>query len=82
MAHKPIRVFYSRLSQRFYASSHYRDDGNGLVTITGAKFDVTNDIASLVIEEKIEFKPALAVTDQVATSQPDKAQRDRKAAKS
>lgn len=56
---KPIRVFYSTLSGRFYASRAYRVDAAGLVTITGEKFDVTNDIGALVTKHQIEFSPAL-----------------------
>ena len=55
MAEKPIRVFWSGLSKRFYASSHYRIK-DGIVTITGKKYDVTDDIAHAVIEEEIEFR--------------------------
>lgn len=54
---KPIRVFYSELSQRFYASRSYRDEGGGNVTITGEKFDVTNDIAGLIAQHDITFQP-------------------------
>ncbi len=53
---KPIRIFFSPLSRRFYASRAYRDEGNGNVTITGEKFDVTNDIAGLIEQHKVEFK--------------------------
>lgn len=52
---KPIRVFFSGLSRRFYASSAYKDKGNGLVTITGAKFDVTNEIAALIEQHDVIF---------------------------
>ena len=52
---KPIRVFYSELSQRFYASRAYKQVKPGIVEITGQKFDVTDDIARLVIRHDIEF---------------------------
>jgi hypothetical protein len=52
---KPIRVFYSTLTRRFYASRHYREEGGGLVTTTGEKFDVTDDIARLVVKYGITF---------------------------
>lgn len=52
---KPIRVFYSPLSGRFYASRAYKEDGNGLVTITGQKYDVTDDIGGIITKHKIEF---------------------------
>jgi len=52
---KPIRVFYSKLSGRFYASRAYKQVKPGIVEITGQKFDVTDDIAEAVIDEKIVF---------------------------
>ena len=59
---KPIRVFYSELSGRFYASAHYRttrsEDGTyERVTITGQKFDVTDDIGAAVTKYDLEFTP-------------------------
>ena len=54
---KPIRVFWSPLSQRFYASRAYKQVKPGVVLITGEKFDVTDDIAKQIIENKIEFTP-------------------------
>lgn len=56
MAKKPIRVFYSPLSERFYASQYYRDEGNGLVTITGAKYDVTDELGALIETHGVTFK--------------------------
>lgn len=52
---KPIRVFFSELSRRFYATRAYRIDDNGLVTVTGEKFDVTNDIAELIERHGVTF---------------------------
>lgn len=52
---KPIRVFWSPLSQRFYASRAYKEDPRGFVTITGEQFDVTQDIAALVSKYDIVF---------------------------
>jgi hypothetical protein len=52
---KPIRVFWSDLGQRFYASDRYKEEG-GLITITGEKFDVTDQIAEAVLKHEIEFK--------------------------
>jgi len=51
---KPIKVFYSELSGRFYASRHYRQEGN-LTVITGEKFDVTSDIGYFVNKYNLEF---------------------------
>jgi hypothetical protein len=53
---KRIRVFWSPFSQRFYASRAYKEVKPGVVEITGEKFDVTNDIASHIIENKITFE--------------------------
>jgi hypothetical protein len=52
---KPIRVFFSPLSRRFYASRAYKEEAGGRVTITGEKFDVTNEIASLIEQNDIIF---------------------------
>jgi hypothetical protein len=65
---RPIRVFYSELSGRFYASQHYREVDRGCVgavegaerfyvVITGKKYDVTNDIAAAVVKHDLEFTP-------------------------
>ena len=56
MSRKPIRVFYSPLSGRFYASDRYREE-DGMVVITGKKYDVTNDIGAAVTEHDLEFTP-------------------------
>ena len=59
---KPSRVFYSELSGRFYASAHYTakpspDGTHEIVTITGEKFDVTDDIARAIKMQDLEFTP-------------------------
>ena len=53
---KPIRVFFSPLSRRFYATRAYTIDERGMVTVTGEKFDVTNDIAGLIEQHQVEFR--------------------------
>lgn len=60
---KPIRVFWSELSNRFYATQAYREEvkptDDGIlrtVTITGAKYDVTQDIASAIDKYGVTFK--------------------------
>lgn len=55
---KPIRVFYSVLSQRFYATCAYHIEPNGCVTVTGEQFDVTNDIGGAIERHGITFKRA------------------------
>ena len=55
-APKPIRVFFSELSRRFYATRAYKIDECGIVTVTGEKFDVTNDIAGLIDQHNVEFR--------------------------
>ena len=57
---KPIRVFYSVLTGRFYATRAYRIDNAGLVVVTGQKFDVTNDIAGLIEKHGVTFTPVQA----------------------
>lgn len=54
MPKSTIRVFYSPLSGRFYASQQYKIT-DGVVVVTGKKFDVTNDIGSAVTEHNLEF---------------------------
>ena len=66
-ARKPIRVFFSPLSHRFYATRTYDVESNGFVTCTGEKFDVTNDIAEMVNKYALEFverKPMEALKEQ------------------
>ena len=62
MASKPIRVFYSVLSQRFYATRAYREVQPGIVEVTGDKFDVTDDIAGIIQREGITFSPSEAAS--------------------
>jgi hypothetical protein len=52
---KPIRIFFSELSRRFYATHSYREDAGGIVTITGKKYDVTNEIAGLIEQHNVTF---------------------------
>ena len=53
---KPIKVFWSPLGQRFYASRAYKQfpsrmgDNKVLFQITGEKFDVTDDIADAIVK--------------------------------
>jgi hypothetical protein len=54
MPKKPIKVFWSELGGRFYASAHYKQEGNHVI-ITGEKFDVTNDIAAAIEKHEITF---------------------------
>lgn len=52
---KPIRIFFSELSRRFYATRAYRIEASGVVTVTGEKFDVTNEIAALIEKHDLTF---------------------------
>jgi hypothetical protein len=52
---KTIRIFWSPLSQRFYATRSYRDAGDGLVTVGSNNDDVTNDIVGLIKEHRISI---------------------------
>lgn len=56
MSDKPIRIFFSELTRRFYASAHYQIGKNGFTTITGKKYDVTNEIAGLIEQHNVEFQ--------------------------
>jgi hypothetical protein len=56
---KPIRVFFSELSHRFYATRAWQErtrNGKRYVVVTGEKFDVTNDIADLIATHGISFR--------------------------
>ena len=57
MPRKPIRVFYSVLSERFYATRAWKEIKPGIIEVTGDKFDVTDDIAAMVIKHGVEFSP-------------------------
>lgn len=56
---KPIRVFWSPLSEKFYASRAYKEIKPGVVEITGDKFDVTQDIAHAIVTHSVKFTPKL-----------------------
>jgi hypothetical protein len=68
---KPIRVFFSPFSRRFYATRAYRIDERGLVTVTGEKFDVTNDIAYLIEKHQVEFREIIQKETARWRSRPD-----------
>lgn len=51
---KPIRIFYSELSGRLYASQQYSIK-DGIATITGQKWDVTNDVGAIIERYELEF---------------------------
>lgn len=55
-ARKPIRVFWSPLTRRFYATRAWRECKPGVIECTGERFDVTNDIAGIIEQEQIEFR--------------------------
>lgn len=58
---KPIRVAYSTLTDRFFAFDKYKSEireGREIITVTGERYDVTQDIASAVVENQIEFSRA------------------------
>ena len=62
---KPIKVFYSVLTGRFFASQHYKPYASGIV-ITGAKYDVTDDIGAAVTRHSVTFKKIKAGTKEGA----------------
>lgn len=55
---QPIRVFFSPLSCRFYASRNYRlsPDGSIATVSETGRDDVTNDIAELIELHNIAFR--------------------------
>jgi hypothetical protein len=55
MSEKPIRVFYSPLTKHFYATQRWKDNSDGTITVTGKKYDVTQDVARAVIHYQVEF---------------------------
>jgi hypothetical protein len=62
MAHgklKPIRVFYSELTGRFYAARAWKvvecTDDKQRIEVTGEKFDVTDDIGAAVTKYDVVF---------------------------
>ena len=63
---KPIKIFFSPLTSRFYASRTYKQEGN-VFTITGEKFDVTNDIAELIVRHGIKFQVATLKDGEAAS---------------
>ena len=53
---KPIRIFYSELSGRLYASQHYKELSPGNFEVTGVKEDVTSQIGAIVHTYKLKFR--------------------------
>lgn len=71
----PIRVFFSPLTRRFYATRHWKvlklPGGKEIVECTGEKFDVTQDIAHIIVQEKLEFEPEASLpADAVEKTRP------------
>ena len=59
---KPIRVFYGQITGKFYATKHWTETidtekGTRHFRCTGKKYDVTQDIANIIVHEGIEFVP-------------------------
>lgn len=54
---KPIRLFWSPLTRRIYATRSWKEDVKGYVIVTGEKFDVTDDIGRIITEYNLEFTP-------------------------
>jgi hypothetical protein len=60
---KPIRVFYSPLTERFYATRTYRQIKPGVVRCDGRQDDVTNDIAEIILTHGVTFSVASETKD-------------------
>jgi hypothetical protein len=71
-ARKPIKVLFSPLSRRFYATRAYQVLTNGAVECTGERFDVTDDIADLIRRHEVSFSERK--TNQTAPPAPDPAE--------
>lgn len=52
---KPIRVFWSPLTERFFATRQYREIKPGVVEVSGQRDDVTDDIGGLIEQHGITF---------------------------
>lgn len=61
---KPIRVFWSPLTKRFFASQYYKElPEENAVEITGEKFDVTSDIERYI--EQLQNNKINELTNQI-----------------
>lgn len=60
---KPIRVFFSPFSRRFYASRAWKELKPGVVLVTGEQFDVTEDITSIVTRHNVNFGNSINTED-------------------
>ena len=54
---KPIRIFYSPLSKRLYASRAYKEMAPGVMVVTGEKFDVSDEIGAIITKHELVFTP-------------------------
>ena len=45
---KPLHIFRSPLTDRYYATRSYKMEGNGIVTVSGNPDDVTDEIEAIV----------------------------------
>lgn len=52
---KPIRILYSPLSGRIYATTHYKIENDSVIVVTGKKTDVTDDIGFIIQKYGITF---------------------------
>jgi hypothetical protein len=68
---KPIKVFFSPLSRRFYASRAYKVLADGAVECAGERFDVTDDIADLIRRHEVSFTGRLEPSSPTPEPAPD-----------
>lgn len=56
---KPIRILYSVMSRRFYATQAWKtikmDGHTEVIEVTGEKYDVTDQIARLIDQHGVTF---------------------------
>lgn len=60
---RPIRVFFSELGGRFYATQCYKISGSS-VRITGKKYDVTDDIGAAITKHNLVFQAINAAKEK------------------
>jgi chaperonin cofactor prefoldin len=67
MERKPLRIFRSVITNRYYATRSYKDEGNGNVTITGSQDDVTDEVNKIVDGLKRDLTEARKQREAIRT---------------
>ena len=53
---KDIRLFFSSLTKHVYASSSYKEYDDGLIEITGKKYDVTEQVKQISEQMRVKCR--------------------------